>query len=181
MTSAMEDRMKDLSSFIIGAAAGALLTYYLDAQSGGRRRALVRDKLIGAGHDACSFAEAKGKRAADRIKGVLATGHLDGHSRRPPGSDAQLHDRIRARLGRVISHPRALHVEVSDGCVTLSGDLLSKELDPLLSQVQGMAGVRMVENQLIVHDRAEGIPQLQGRQQPPGSEAGGEPDVSWRH
>jgi hypothetical protein len=165
-----EHAMKDLPSFLLGAAAGALLMYYLDAQGGGRRRALVRDKLVHAGHELEDYAEAKGKRAVDKARGVLATGRFDRQTSAEPAADAQLHDRIRARLGRLVSHPRAVEVEVQDGSVRLSGHALVRESDPLLSQVREMPGVREVRNALQLHERAEGVAELQGRSEPPGRE-----------
>jgi osmotically-inducible protein OsmY len=162
--------MKDIDtvSFLAGLAAGALAMYYFDAASGGRRRALVRDKIVAAGHDAAWLAQAKAKRAADHLRGVVATRHLDRVTRARPESDAQLYDRIRARLGHLISHPKSVEVEVHEGCVTLKGRILTKELDRMLREVRCMAGVKTVDNQLTCHDRGEGIPELQGRTEPPG-------------
>lgn len=161
--------MRHPLSFLAGFTAGALAMYYVDSVSGGRRRALVRDKIVSAGHDVADLAEAKGKRGMDHVKGMVATGSLHGVTRTEPQSDQQLHDRIRARLGRVISHPKALQVEVDNGCVCLRGPVLRKEVDNLLSEVQGMAGVAEVRNELEVHDSPEGIPALQGRTEPPGA------------
>lgn len=160
--------MKDLPSFLIGLGAGALLMYYLDQPSGGRRRALVRDKFVSAGHGIADFAEAKAKRAADRVKGMVATGTLHGETRREPQTARQLHDRIRARLGRLISHPKALHVLVDDGSVTLSGHILSREVNSLIREIKAMPGVRQVRNELTVHDKPDGVSELQGRTDPPG-------------
>lgn len=157
-------------SVLGGFAAGALAMYYLDAQSGGRRRALVRDKVVSAGHDAAHVARTQGKRAVDHAQGVMATHRLDRVTPTEPASDQQLHDRIRARLGRVISHPRSLHVEVEQGRVRLAGHILRKEVDGLLGELQGLAGVREVRNDLQVHETNEGISELQGRTEAPGRE-----------
>jgi osmotically-inducible protein OsmY len=162
--------MKHPLSFLGGLLTGMLFMYYLDAQSGGRRRALVRDKLVSAGHDIEDFAEAKSRRAIDRVKGMAATRSLDRTTRSEPESDQQLHDRIRARLGRTVGHPKAVHVSVEQGCVALRGHVLRKDVDPLVSELRGMPGVTEVRNELQVHDSAEGIPELQGSTEPPGRE-----------
>lgn len=154
--------MKDLPSFVIGLGAGVLLMYYLDSASGGRRRALVRDKAVAAGQDVVDYAETRGKRAADQVKGMVATGTLDRATRREPESDLQLHERIRARLGRIVSHPKAVHVAVRDGRVTLTGDILSREVDTLLAEFKEMPGVMSVQNELSAHDSPQGISALQG-------------------
>jgi osmotically-inducible protein OsmY len=161
--------MKHLPSFLGGLAAGALLMYYLDAANGARRRALVRDRIVSAGHDVADYAGHKGKLALGRVKGVVATGRLDRVSSRPPESDRQLHERIRARLGRLCSHPGAVHVEVEEGHVRLTGHVLAREIDPLLDQLRSMPGVQTVQNALAVHDGPEHVPALQGGRQTAGS------------
>lgn len=152
--------MKRVDLFSVGAglAAGALLTYYLDARQGARRRALLRDKLVAAGHDAGELAGAKGKRLGDRLRGLI-------HIPRGPASERQLHDRVRARLGRLVSHPKSVHVEVAGGDVCLRGHVMRHELDELLHGVRQMRGVRAVRSELVCHDRAD-LPELQGRTTP---------------
>lgn len=166
----LEPTLSQISLLAVGIAAGAVVMYFFDSVSGRRRRALVRDKIVGAGHDAAYFAQAKGKRAADHLKGLFTTRHLDRVTRSEPQSDQQLHDRIRARLGRVVSHPKSVHIVVSQGRVTLTGHILTKELDKLLDEVKHNVGVTAVDNQLVCHDSAEGISELQGRTEPRGRE-----------
>ncbi len=129
-------------------AAGALAMYYLDSTLGRRRRARARGKIVGASHDAADYVERKGKRFMGRAKGVLATGNLGRVSSTEPGSDAQLCERVRSRLGHLVSHPRAIEVAVEDGVVRLTGQALAAELDPMLLQLTEMAGVRKVHNAL---------------------------------
>lgn len=162
--------MKHPLSFLGGFLAGLCAMYYLDAQSGGRRRALVRDQLVSAGHDLADLAQVTSKRALGRAKGMVATGSLDRRTRRPPESDFQLEERIRARLGRTVGHPGAVHVHVEQGCVRLDGHLLRKDLDPLMQEICSMAGVSEVRNELQVHEQAEGVPELQGSTEAPGRE-----------
>ncbi|MCM5680132.1 BON domain-containing protein [Schlegelella sp. S2-27] len=162
--------MRDLFSTLAALAAGAAAMYYLDPQMGRRRRAVARDRLVSVSHDAGDFAQAKGRRAGDRLKGAWA--QIAGSS--APSSDAQLRERIRSRLGRTISHPRAVQVDVVGGQVCLRGDLLAQELDDLLTTVSGMRGVRGIDNQLSAHASAQGISQLQGSGRAPrGSSARG--------
>lgn len=162
----VELTLGSLSLLAVGIAAGAVAMFFFDSVSGGRRRALVRDKIVGVGHDAAYLAQAKSKRAADHLKGLFVTRHLDRVTRSEPQGDQQLHDRIRARLGRVISHPKSVHVEVNQGRVALTGHILTKEVDKLLSEVKHNVGVKTVDNQLVCHDSPQGIPELQGRTEP---------------
>jgi len=62
--------------------------------------------------------------------------------------DAQLRQRVRSRLGAWVSHPGAIDVDVEDGVVRLTGQVLAKELDGLLSRILGVAGVLKVRNAL---------------------------------
>lgn len=161
--------MKPSLFFLGGLLMGACAMFYLDARSGGRRRARVRDKLVGAGHEVADLAQEKAKRAADRAKGMVAARSLGGQTRSEPESDLQLHERIRARLGRVVSHPRSVHVDVEQGSVRLWGHILSKEVDDLLHEVRSMAGVTDLRNDLQAHDTPGHLPELQGRTEPRGS------------
>ncbi|MFL6693992.1 MAG: BON domain-containing protein [Ramlibacter sp.] len=151
-------------SFLGGCIAGAFAMYYLDQRQGARRRALVRDKLVSAGHDIADRAGAAGKHAADRVRGAMATGRLDGDTSSEPQSDQQLHDRVRARLGRLVSHPRHLHVQVEQGCVCFTGHAVRGELERLLPEVRAMAGVREVKSELQLHDRPDEFQNLPAQQ-----------------
>jgi hyperosmotically inducible periplasmic protein len=159
-------KLKHPLSFVGGLIAGALAMYYLDARSGSRRRAVVRHKLVAAGHDLSSMAEAKSKRAVGRIKGMLVTHRMDRVSHSRPQSDQQLHDRIRSRLGRLIHYPKAVEVEVGQGRVRLHGHVLRREVDDLCREVQHMAGVRELYSELQVHRTSEEISQLYSHSQP---------------
>jgi hypothetical protein len=124
------------------AAAGALAMYYLDPELGARRRALladlVREGLPGEGRG-------RGRRRLARRALPAAAAGLD------PRSDAELRDRIRAALDRMVSHPRALHVRVEEGVVHLSGRLLASEREGVLAQVRQLAGVHKLADATTAH------------------------------
>lgn len=153
--------MKHILNVTAAFAAGALAMYYLDSTMGRRRRALARDKVIGVAHDAADLVEARGKRMVDRAKGVMAAGNLDRTSSTEPQTDAQLRERVRSRMGHLVSHPRAIDVTVEDGIVRLSGQVLAKELDGLLSQISEMKGVRKVHNALASLNDPSGFGEVQ--------------------
>lgn len=150
----------DNRALLAGVGLGAALAYIFDPAAGGRRRALVRDKAIrgahltGRGLDAtmCDMTNrARGIVAATR--GRLSSEHVD---------DDTLIERVRAKLGRACSHPRAIDVLASDGEVTLRGPILASELDDVLATVGAVRGVSMVTSELEPHESAQGIPSLQG-------------------
>jgi hypothetical protein len=86
-------------------------------------------------------------------RGWLSEGSVD---------DARLLKRVRARLGRATSHPRAIDVAVQEGQVILRGPILAAEVQDLLSTVARVRGVQSVLNELDAHDSAEHVPALQG-------------------
>jgi hypothetical protein len=92
--------------------------------------------------------------------------------REVPSNDV-LAERVRATMGRCVSHPHAIHVEARDGQVVLSGPILGDEVQPLVRAVRAVPGVHGVEDRLERHTRAENIPALQGGVRPPGEPAEG--------
>ena len=150
----------DNRAVLIGLGLGAAVAYIFDPAAGGRRRALVRDKMIhgakltGRGLDAtlCDLANRTGGIAA-ATRGRFSGEQVD---------DDRLVERVRAKLGRVCSHARAIDVGVADGRVTLCGRILVDEVDDVLDAVAAVRGVRSVTNQLEPHESSEGIPSLQG-------------------
>lgn len=131
------------------AAAGALAMYYLDPDLGARRRALLAD-LVRGGLPGSERTGGRG-RIHRRRTYAQAPAALD------PQADAELRDRIQVRLGRMVSHPRALHVRVDAGVVHVSGRVLAKERDGLLEQLRQMPGVRKVVNAMSAHDNPQEI------------------------
>ena len=117
------------------AAAGALAMYYLDPDLGARRRALLA-QLVRNGLPGERRAGGRGtpRRVYHRV------------TQSDPRTDAELRDHIQSRLGRLVSHPGAIGVDVDNGVVRLSGRVLAKERDGLLAQVQQMAGVQKLVN-----------------------------------
>jgi hypothetical protein len=49
-------------------------------------------------------------------------------------------ERVRAKLGRVVSHPYAIAVTADNCVVTLSGPILEAEVPRLLQTVEGVRG-----------------------------------------
>ena len=138
-------------------AAGALAMYYLDPQMGAQRRALLAD-LVTSG--------LRGESAGGPgLQARLARRTYHRAVRVDPQADAELRASIQGRLGRLVSHPRALDVRVDKGVVRLSGDVLARERDGLLQQVQQMPGVLKLVNAMTAHETPDGITQRDGREE----------------
>ncbi|MFI4887670.1 MAG: BON domain-containing protein [Burkholderiales bacterium] len=162
------------SSVLGSAALGAAAMYVLDPDKGKRRRALVRDKVLSVVTDTRDAFGAAARDATHRIDGLRA------RARRlltnaPIADDLQLIERVRSRMGRLVSHPHALQVGANNGRVTLSGPVRRHEAQRLLDAIRTVWGVSEVEDRLVAHDSAESISSLQS--------GGEEPDArsAFRH
>jgi uncharacterized membrane protein len=100
----------------------------------------------------------------NRLRGAVAGARSLVTGEEP--SDDVIVERIRSRLGRLVSHPHAIRVRVRDCVATLDGPVLASEVDRLLDAVCTVAGVTSVENRLEVHARPESVPGLQGPSRP---------------
>ena len=151
---------------VLGALAlGAALMYTLDPDKGRRRRAVARDKVYSALLDAREAVGVTRRDIAHRFDGLRA--HVDRLVRRRPApDDLQLIERVRARMGRLVSHPHALQVGANRGKVTLSGPILAREAGPLLDALRGVWGVAEIEDRLVAHEHPEHVPSLQGGVEP---------------
>jgi BON domain len=152
--------LQDRGAMLTGLGIGAGLMYFLDPAGGRRRRALVRDRVVHATHVASDAAGATGRDMANRASGIAA--RLRGASRRGTVDDQILVERVRAQLGRVASHPRALDVVVDNGVVTLRGPILQDEVSAVCKAVERVNGVASVVNELDEYRDAVNMPALQG-------------------
>lgn len=152
---------------LTGAALGAGAMFLLDPTRGTRRRAVIRDKAVRAGHRGADALDALGRDVANRARGVMS--ETMASRRQEYVSAPRLIERVRAELGRVVSHPRAIDVQASDdGTVCLCGPILAEEADAAVKSIGRVRGVCGVEDQLERHDSAEGVPALQGGRARPG-------------
>ena len=148
------------SALLGGIGIGAALMYYLDPARGARRRGLLRDQLTHAARVASEAAGTTSRDFANRARGIAAEVRALGST--DEADDDVLVQRVRAVLGRTISHPSAIEVTADGGEVTLSGDILASEVDQIIKEVEKVRGVTQVNNALVTFETADGIPSLQG-------------------
>jgi uncharacterized membrane protein len=141
-------------------ALGAGVMYLLDPDLGARRRHRVRDKFLSGVRGALDSAARTAQYARDRSRGAVAEAAA---RMRPDGADDwTICQRVRAAIGRVVSHPRAIVVDADEGVVRLRGPILAREVDDLLAAVRRVRGVRGVDDRLDVYTDPAGVPALQG-------------------
>jgi gas vesicle protein len=165
----------NVRDLLIGASIGAALAYVADPNMGRRRRALARDQLVRASHKTRDALDATARDLGNRTAGVMAETRR--RLTQEELDDVRLVERVRARLGRVCSHPRVTEVEAKNGTVTLRGPILAREKDRVLSEVAAVRGVRAVTDAFEVHESADTVPSLQGE----GNVAGPRLDILQRN
>jgi uncharacterized membrane protein len=152
--------MNNRGSLLTGLGAGAGLAYLLDPDRGARRRARIRDTMA---HAATVTKRAVGTTSRDarhRTYGTAAS--LRSRLGRDPIDDRVLVERVRARIGRVVSHPHAVDASATDAVITLGGPVLTAEAPGLIRAVRRVRGVRDVVDELERHDEPGNVPSLQG-------------------
>lgn len=152
-----------------GIGLGTGIMYLLDPDRGKRRRALVRDRIKNVARKTSHGVGVTARDVTNRARGLGA--QIQSRLKRDKAEvdDDVLRQRVRSKLGRIVSHPSAITTIVDGGKVTLSGPVLRHEVDDLLQSVSGVKGVENVENQLEVHNAPGDIPALQGGRTRPGN------------
>ena len=160
----MDGRLK----LLLGTGLGAISMYYLDPARGRYRRAMVRNRLTHAGREVERGMGVVAHDFWNRAAGMGAEVRAMFDSRLP--DDTVLVERVRACLGRVVTHPASIDVSASDGVVTLEGLILADEVADLLGCARRVHGVKEVRNRLEAHATPGRIPGLQG--EPPKRKSG---------
>jgi len=157
----MGRRLESFASALTGAVAAAGVMYYFDAGSGRRRRAEFGQRSAGAARRGVSRLQAASRDLAHRVYGLGA--RATARIRRGEVAPTVLVERVRARLGRVVSHPGAVHVSADEQhTVRLTGAVLAWEHEPLRRAIAQVAGVGAIRDELEVHESAQQVSALQG-------------------
>lgn len=149
-----------LGTLLMGMGAGAGLMLLLDPGAGARRRALVRDKLAHGSRVLRAGVGTASRDLGNRARGTMAV--LQQARQPDEASDDVLVERVRAKLGRVVSRMRAIEVTARDGVVTLAGPILAAERTQALATTMLVKGVVDVSDELQPHEDPGDVPALQG-------------------
>jgi hypothetical protein len=153
-------------SFGAGLGLGIGVMYLVDPDRGKRRRALLRDKCVSAQKKTGEVIGVTARDFTNRAQGIAAS--IQSRFTSAETDDAVLVNRVRSKVGRIVSHPGAIEVASENGNVTLSGPVLEAEVDSILTCVKAVQGVNEVDNKLEVHKEAGNHPALQGGREPQG-------------
>ncbi|WP_170222817.1 SRPBCC family protein [Nonomuraea turkmeniaca] len=144
----------------LGFCAGAAIAYLFDPARGRSRRAKGRDKAAHARHELRDGLGVLSRDLTNRSRGSAAAVRYRVAGR--SADDRILYERVRAELGRHVSHPHAVEVHVQDRHVTLTGAVLAAEEERARRAIRRIPGVKHVEGGWVVHDDAAESPRLQG-------------------
>lgn len=140
----------------VGVVAGVALGVLLAPASGRRSRALVRDKLSKAGHEAGDLGVAAKKKAADISHRAAGLAHDIKEKVKPSpddADDATISDRVRTELGRLPAAGQLgrINVDVCEGVATLRGPVVDEATRAAVeAAVRGVKGVKAVKSTLLV-------------------------------
>jgi CBS domain-containing protein len=148
-----------ISTLCMGIGAG--LMYLLDPLRGSTRRSALQQRTAGLYNASGETLGTKSRHLKNRAAGIVASAKSLIHTEEEVPDD-KLVSRIRSKIGRHVSHARAVQVTANRGNVTLSGPILAGEVPGLIDCVNGIPGVKSVESRLEVHETAGSHPSLQG-------------------
>jgi hypothetical protein len=152
----MNKRLVILGSLGLGAG----LMYLLDKDRGRRRRAMLLDKTVHAINESRRSMRITARDFRNRVRGLSAGARTIVN--RTPVADEVLVERVRSKMGRVVSHPHSINVSAEDGRVILTGPIPTTEVQNLIKCVSSVPGVTLVENILEPHEQPGDVPALQG-------------------
>jgi uncharacterized membrane protein/osmotically-inducible protein OsmY len=147
-------------AMIAGAAFGGMLMYLADPNRGNSRRASVRQKVSHGVREFGCVADKGVRDLRNRTRGILAEVWSSIKAESVP--DEVLIDRVRAKIGRAVSHPSEIEVTAKNGDITLYGPVLEQEIGHLIAAADSVRGVRSIENRLEPHKPGDKIPGLEG-------------------
>jgi osmotically-inducible protein OsmY len=137
-------------TLLIGAAAGAAAQYFLDGQSGRRRRHTAREQGLSTVREQATEAAKKVDNVAGHAKGAVASviPHSDSHKHDDLG-DAGLARKVESEIFRAADAPKGkVAVNAENGVVFLRGEVDREWIDRLGRDAENVDGVMAVRNLL---------------------------------
>jgi osmotically-inducible protein OsmY len=132
---------------IVGTGAAA---YFLDPDSGKRRRSLAQDRIAAFFRQRARAAEQAKRAAASYAEGYKERAKAKVRGEQPPGDDITLKNKIETELFREPDAPKgSVNVDVVDGIVTLRGQVdRPEQMNELEAKARMITGTRDVKNLL---------------------------------
>jgi osmotically-inducible protein OsmY len=150
--------MSKLTTFVAGAGVGAAAAYFLDGQSGNRRRKLAADKAGRFTRDGAGTVQGAAQAAGAAAKAQHAATGGDS----APGDDNTLKSKVESEIFRDADAPKgSVDVSVANGIVELRGQVAdASQSEALELKTRMVSGVRDVRN--LLHLPGETPPNIVG-------------------
>jgi hypothetical protein len=148
----------------IGVGVGAAGLWLAEPGHGAARRAKLRDKAISRARHLGEWTRHRMRDLKWRARGALYEAKARRHEHDVP--DDILEERVRAQIGRPVTHPGALVIRAHHGVIEVDGPILAHEVVQLLATIRSVRGVKDVVSRLDPHASADNVPALQGHGRP---------------
>jgi osmotically-inducible protein OsmY len=141
-----------VSSKAVGAAgaAGLAAGYFLDPDSGKRRRHVARDRTLSLIRRGAERTRREAKYRSKQVEGKVEAAKSKAASEGTAANDQALADRVKSEIFQPADAPKeSVNVNVERGVVYLRGEVKrSDEIRKLVEQAGSIEGVAAVENLL---------------------------------
>lgn len=138
---------------LLGAGAAGMGVYLFDRKDGRKRRSRLMKETKKVVATAKHEAKKSLKDAQNHLVGGIAC--LSARLRTEEATDDVIVERVRSRMGRVVTHPHPIMVASDGGMVTLWGPVPGDEMLPLLYKVKATPGVKEIRNHLTAYDSTQ--------------------------
>lgn len=138
------DTLGRIAMLGLGLASGAAGMWLLETRRGAARRAWLRDQVLSKARHSLITLRKDALDVRNRLRGRL----YELRRRNERVDDDLLVERVRAQLGRPVSHSGLVEVHAIQGRVVLEGAVLASELQELVNRVSHIRGVGSVESRL---------------------------------
>jgi osmotically-inducible protein OsmY len=138
--------LRTFGRILSGLGIGAAIMYLFDPTHGRARRGRLLARLQSAALDLDETFERTARDLAHRARGRYA--ELRANLVEEQVSDDVLAERVRSRLGHLVSYPHAIEVETNEGVVVVRGHCPPKEVDKLIGGISDVRGVRAIDCRL---------------------------------
>ena len=145
-------KASNVSSKAVGVAgaAGLAAGYFLDPDSGRRRRHVARDRTLGLIRRGARRTRREADYAVGTAEGKVEAAKSKTAPEKPAANDQALAERVKSEIFQPADAPKdSVNVNVENGVVYLRGQVKRpNEIKKLVKQAEAVDGVRGVENLL---------------------------------
>ena len=131
-------------------AAGLAGAYFLDPQSGKRRRHVARDRAAAMIRRGAGTTRRQAEYRKGQAQGKVEAVKSQAGAEKPPANDQALAERVKSTIFQPADAPKgSVNVNVEQGVVYLRGEVKRPDqIEKLVEQANSIAGVAGVENLL---------------------------------